>query len=42
MSEGRKDPFASALLYMENPPNEVFYDFSCQLEKYALNREPMF
>ena len=42
MSEGRKDPFASAFLYMETPPNEVFYDFSCQLEEYALNREPMF
>ena len=42
MREGRKDPFASALLYMETPPNEVLYDFSCQLEEYALNREPMF
>ena len=42
MSEVRKDPFASAFLYMETPPNEVFYDFSCQLEEYALNREPMF
>ena len=42
MSEGRKDPFASALLYLENHPIEVFYDFSCQLEEYDLNREPMF
>ncbi len=41
-SEGRKDPFASAYMYMETPPDEVFYDFSCQLEEYSLNREPMF
>ena len=27
---------------METPPNEVFYDISCQLEVYALNREPTF
>ena len=42
MSEGRKDPFASALLYTETPPNDMFYDISCQLEEYALNREPTF
>ena len=41
-SEGRKDPFSSAFLYMETPPSEVFYDFSCQLEEYCLNREPHF
>ena len=41
-SEGRKDPFASAFLHMEKPPEEVFYDFSCQLEEYCLNREPKF
>ena len=41
-SEGRKDPFASALLYMDSAPSEVFYDFSCQLEEYCLNREPGF
>lgn len=41
-SEGRKDPFASAYMYMETAPNEVFYDFSCQLEEYVLNREPKF
>ena len=41
-SEGRKDPFASALMYMENAPDEIFYDFSCRLEEYCLNREPAF
>ena len=41
-SEGRKDPFASALLYMDRAPTELFYDFSCQLEEYSLNREPGF
>ena len=41
-SEGRKDPFSSAYLYMQQPPSEVFYDFSCQLEEYSLNREPGF
>lgn len=40
--EGRKDPHASGFGYMEEPPSEVFYDFSCQLEEYALNREPWF
>ena len=41
-SEGRKDPFSSAFLYMDTAPSEVFYDFSCQLEEYCLNREPRF
>ena len=41
-SEGRKDPFSSAYLYMDLPPKEIFYDFSCQLEEYCLNREPKF
>ena len=41
-SEGRKDPFSSAYLFMETPPTEIFYDFSCQLEEYCLNREPKF
>ncbi|XP_041347204.1 uncharacterized protein LOC121367125 isoform X1 [Gigantopelta aegis] len=39
-SEGRKDPFTSAYLYLEKAPEELFYDFSCQLEEYCLNREP--
>ena len=41
-SEGRKDPFSSLYMYAEKPPSEVFYDFSCQLEEYCLNREPHF
>ena len=41
-SEGRKDPFASAYQYMENAPDHVWYDFSCSLCEYALNREPYF
>ena len=41
-SEGRKDPFASCFLHMANPPDEIFYDFACQLEEYCLNREPQF
>ena len=41
-SEGRKDPFSSAYIYMKEAPEEVFYDFSCQLEEYCLNREPGF
>ena len=38
--EGRKDPACSAYSYLETAPEEMFYDFSCQLEEYALNREP--
>lgn len=40
--EGRKDPACSAYAYMESAPLEMFYDFSCQLEEYCLNREPGF
>lgn len=39
-SEGRKDPASSAFQYLQNPPDELYYDFSCQLEEYCLNREP--
>ena len=38
--EGRKDPACSAYSYLETAPEEMFNDFSCQLEEYALNREP--
>ena len=38
-SEGRKDPFASALLYVDSAPSKVFSDFSCQFEEYCFNRE---
>ena len=27
---------------MEQCPDAAFFDFSCQLEEYCLNREPMF
>ena len=42
MRAGRKDPASSAYLYMPSAPREVYYDFSCQLEEYCLNREPKF
>ena len=38
--EGRKDPACSAYAFLETAPAEMFYDFSCQLEEYCLNREP--
>ena len=41
-SEGRKDPFASMLTHMEEPPSQVFYDFACNLHEYTLNRESGF
>ena len=40
--EGRKDPFAALFKYMEDPPEDVFYDFACKLQEYCLNREPAF
>lgn len=41
-SEGRKDPFAAVYSFMESCPDVIYYDFSCQLEEYCLNREPKF
>ena len=41
-SEGRKDPACSAYAFLEVAPEEMFFDFSCQLEEYCLNREPGF
>lgn len=41
-SEGRKDPFSAMYKYMEEAPEEVYYDFSCSLSEYSLNREPRF
>ena len=38
--EGRKDPFCSLYKYMKDMPKDVFYDFTCNLSEYALNREP--
>ena len=39
-AEGRKDPFCSLVKYMEEMPEELFYDFACSLSEYCLNREP--
>ena len=41
-AEGRKDPYASLYAYLENPPRDIFYDFSCNLQEYCLNRESGF
>ena len=41
-AEGRKDPFSALYKYKPNAPKECFYDFACQLNEYALNREPAF
>ena len=41
-SEGRKDAFSSAVKYMNKAPRELYYDFSCSLSEYSLNREPSF
>lgn len=38
--EGRKDPFSSLFKYKEQMPQNLFYDFACQLNEYCLNREP--
>ena len=35
-AEDRKDPFTSGFLYMDMAPDEVLYDFSCQLQEYCL------
>ena len=40
--EGRKDAFCPLFKFMEEPPEEIFYDFACQLHSYSLNREPEF
>ena len=41
-AEGRKDAFASAYKYMEEAPEELYYDYSFSLNEYCLNREPAF
>lgn len=40
--EGRKDPFSAIFKYKPTPPQELYYDFACQLTEYCLNREPGF
>jgi len=27
-----------AILYVETPPDDVFYDFACELQEYCPNR----
>ena len=41
-AEGRKDPSASLYTHLEYPPQDIFYDFSCNLQEYCLNRESDF
>ena len=41
-SEGRKDVFASAYQFMNEAPAHIYYDYSCALSDYCLNREPHF
>ena len=41
-AEGRKDAFDSAYKYMEEAPEELYYDYSFSLNEYCLNREPAF
>ena len=41
-AEGRRDPFSSAVKYMEQAPKHIYYDFGCALNDYCLNREPAF
>ena len=38
--EGRKDPFSSLLKYKSTAPDELLYDFACQLNEYCLHRAP--
>ena len=38
--EGRKDPFCSLYKYCAHMPENIFYDFACQLSEHCLNREP--
>jgi len=38
-SEGRKDAACSLYSHLEVAPETIFYDFSCSLEEYCLNRE---
>jgi hypothetical protein len=40
-AEGRRDPFVDLYSYMRKPPAVIFYDFSCGLAEYAMNREPL-
>ena len=37
-SEGRKDAANSLLTHLPAAPSTIFYDFSCSLEEYCMNR----
>ena len=39
-AEGRKDLFSSLFKYKEEMPDDIFYDFTCSLSEYCLNRAP--
>ena len=39
-AEGPKDCFASSIKYMEQPPEEIYYDNACHLNDYCFNRAP--
>ena len=41
-SEGRKDPSAALYTHLLKAPLKIFYDFSCGLEEYVMNREAGF
>jgi hypothetical protein len=41
-AERRKDAMLSLYTHCERPPRVIIYDFACQLEEYARNREPDF
>jgi hypothetical protein len=41
-AEGRNDPFSVLLTRLQRAPRYVIYDFACNLEEYAMNREPAF
>ena len=38
--EGHKDPFSSLFKYYEEMPEDIYYDFVCQLSEFCLNRDP--
>ena len=37
-AEGCRDPFCSLYKFLEHIPKHIFYDFTCSLSEYALNR----
>ncbi|XP_047144680.2 uncharacterized protein LOC124818179 [Hydra vulgaris] len=41
-SEGRKDPAASLYTHCPEAPDDLFYDFACNLSEYCKNRESQY